>query len=400
MFSWPPLMSLNSPRFKNEEQLLLLSSRVEMQESELKTLRELACNTLNWEHLIEIASFHRVFPLLYHNIKKHIPNDIPDDICKRLKDMVVRNGTKNLFMLSRLLSILALLKEHGIQALSFKGPTLAEDVYGNVGFRVFGDLDLLISHRDLEKAVSLLREQGFRQDIDLAPAQYQKLVDKWHHAVLTKDGVMVELHWELTGRYFSRNVEIESLLPRIVEIEMARHKVQMLGPEDLLLFLCVHGCHHYWVHLDAVCCIAELVKKNKGLDWHLVWQLARQLGALKMVVLGLLLAREMLGLALPDKVEEKMAEYPKLKIVTGSIAGKMLSISQSSPLQMRYREYVIFHYDIMDNRLDWLRRCWRSLSNPTHSDWIWIRLPASLSVLYYILRPIRLVGKYSRKLFR
>jgi hypothetical protein len=390
----------NKQQFNQEEQLLLLCSRVEMQESELKKLRELSCNALNWEHLFEIASYHRVFPLLYHNIKKHIPNAIPDDVRNRLRDMVVRNGAKNLFMLSRLISILALLKEQGIQAVSFKGPTLAEDVYGNVGFRTFGDLDLLISRRDLEKAVSLFRTQGFYQDIDLDPAQYRKLVDKWHHAVLKKDGVMVELHWELTGRYFSRNVEIESLLPRVEEIEMAGHKIQMLGPEDLLLFLCVHGCHHYWVQLDSVCCIAELVKKKTNLDWDLVWQLARQLGALKMVVLGLLLAREMLGLVLPGKVEEKIAEYPRVKNISENIAGKMLSISESSPLRMNYWENVVFHYDIMDRRKDWLRCCLRSLSNPTHSDWLWIRLPASLSVLYYILRPLRLVGKYSRKLFR
>jgi hypothetical protein len=393
-------MSLNSLRFKKEEQLLLLCSRVEMQESDLKTLRELSCNALNWEHLFQLAVYHRVFPLLYHNIKKHIPNAILDDVRKRLKDMVVRNGAKNLFMLSRLISILALLKEHGIQALSFKGPILAEDIYGNVGFRVFGDLDLLISHRDLERAVSLLRTQGFCQDIDLTPAQYQKLVDKWHHAVLKKDGVMIELHWELTGRFFSRNVEIESLLPRLEEIEMAGHKIQMLGPEDLLLFLCVHGCHHYWAQLDSVCCIAELVKKKTKLDWDLVWQLARQLGASKMVVLGLLLASEMLGLVLPGKVEEKITEYPRVKNISENIAWEMLSVSESSSLQMSYLEYVVYHYEIMDNRFDWLRCCLRPLSNPTHSDWQWIRLPASLSVLYYILRPLRLVGKYSRKLFR
>jgi hypothetical protein len=142
------------------------------------------------------------------------------------------------------------------------------------------------------------------------------------------------------------------------------------------------------------------VKKKTNLDWDLVWQLARQLGALKMVVLGLLLAREMLGLVLPGKVEEKIAEYPRVKNISENIAGKMLSISESSPLRMNYWENVVFHYDIMDRRKDWLRCCLRSLSNPTHSDWLWIRLPASLSVLYYILRPLRLVGKYSRKLFR
>jgi hypothetical protein len=86
--------------------------------------------------------------------------------------------------------------------------------------------------------------------------------------------------------------------------------------------------------------------------------------------------------------------------IASGIAGKMLSTSESPQLQMSYRQYGMFHYDIMDNRLDWFRYCLKSLFNPTHSDWLWARLPASLSVFYYIFRPIRLVGKYSRNLFK
>jgi hypothetical protein len=390
----------NNRKMSREEYLLLLCSRVDIQESDLKFLLGMSYDQFDWQYLLEIAEYHRVFPLLYRNIKKYIPDKPPSEICNQLKDKVMRNGGKNLFLLSQLISILAFLKEHGVPVLTFKGPVLAEYYYGNIGFRTFNDLDLLISYSDLEKAVSLLREQGFRQDIDLSPAQYQKLVNKWHHAVLAKDGVIIELHWELMGRYFPRNVVIESLLPRIETIELAGYRMQTLGPEDLLLFLCVHGCRHHWVQLDAVCCIAEVVKKKNNLDWDLLWQLASQLGSLKMVLLGLLLARELRGLVLPDKVEEALIKHPKLQSIADRIAVKMFVISESPEMQMSYREYVFFHYAIMDKRCDWLRYCLKSLYNPTHSDWLWVRLPASLSAFYYLLRPYRLIEKYSRKLFR
>lgn len=392
-------MPANNHTYRKEENFLLLCSRLHLQGCDDDKIRNYSVTDLNWDRLIAIAEYHRVFPLLYGNIKKYIAT-VPPGVCNQLKTNVLQNGAKNLFLLSGLLSVLDLLKEHNIPVLTFKGPALAENIYGNIAFRTFNDLDLLISHRDLEKAVSLLREQGFCQDIDLTPEQYRKLVDKWHHAVLVKDGLIVELHWELMGRYFLRNVDIDSLLPRSEAIELAGQTVQTLGPEDLLLFLCVHGCRHHWMQMDAVCCVAEVVKKKDSLDWDLLWRLSRDQGASKMVVLGLLLAQDMLGLQLPKDVEKRLLNYPKLKYIAESIAKKMFAIAETPGKEMSYREYVVFHYHIMDNRLDWLRYCLKSLYNPTHSDWLWLQLPASLSIVYYLLRPLRLARKYGLKLFR
>lgn len=383
-----------------EKNLLLLCSRVEMRESEVRRLREIAASDLDWQYLLAMAHYHRVLPLLHHNVNTHVPHGPPADVRGRLREVVMQNGARNLFLRSWLIAIMALLKEQGIPVLAFKGPVLAEDIYGNIGYRTFSDLDFLISRRDVKKMVLRLRGLGFRQDIDLSPDQYEKLVDKFHHAVVIKDGVIVELHWELTGRYFFKKVGIDRLLPRAVEVEVAGHHLQTLGSEDLLVYLCVHGCRHHWPQVDAVCCVAELVKKKLHLDWDLVWQLAQQLGASKMLLLGLVLARDMLGLVLPARIEGRLAEHQKLRNMAKEIAEKMLSTAEASPMPMSYREYVVFHYCIMDSRLDWLRYCLKSLFNPTHSDWLWVRFPASLSVFYYILRPLRLLGKYSRNLLK
>jgi Uncharacterised nucleotidyltransferase len=386
-------------KMRNEERFLLLCSRVDIQESDVKLLREMASHGLDWQYLLRIAVFHRVFPLLYHNIIKTLPDDPPEHILRQLKEKVIQNGAKNLFLVSQLISLLNLLRENGVQALTFKGPVLAEDIFGNVGFRSFNDLDLLISHGDLKRAVSLLEGKGFCQDIDLSPEQYEKLVAKGHHATLLKDGVIVELHWELTGRYFRKEVDFDSLLPRAEQVVLAGGKASTLGAEDLLIYLCIHGCRHYWFQLDAVCCVAELVKKKVGLDWGLLFRRAQEFGALKMVGLGLLLTRQLLGLALPAEVE-MLPRYPKLEKSACDIAGRIFASTEFSESQMSFREYVTYHHGVMDRTSDWLSYCIRPLLNPTHSDWLWIRLPASLSLFYYVLRPLRLAGKYARKLFR
>ena len=46
-------------------------------------------------------------------------------------------------------------------------------------------------------------------------------------------------------------------------------------------------------------------------------------------------------------------------------------------------------------------RLWHKLwlaATPNESDWELMRLPASLSALYYVLRPFRLLRKYGRQL--
>ena len=391
--------SMQNSKLK-EKRILLLCAHVDMREAKIGDLQEISHRDLDWEYLIELALFHRVFPLLYKNIKKHIPETLPDNALKQLKNICMQNGARNLFLVSNLFSVLELFEKHNIPALSFKGPALTENIYGNVTLRSFSDLDILISRTDLNKAVLVLQEQGFHPDINLDPKQFLKLADKGHHAVLIKDSVVVELHWELTGRYFSKNITIESVSPRMETIPLTGKSLTTLGAEDLLIYLCIHGCRHHWIQLDAVCCIAELINKKTTLDWELIYQLAEKQGALKMTLLGLLLAQKLLDLVLPIKVEKKINRYQKLDSIAYQITEKMFFPPEESQQLMNYREYVLFHYAIMDKRIDWLAYCIKPLLNTTHSDWQWVRLPASLSFLYYILRPLRLISTYSNKLFR
>jgi hypothetical protein len=365
-----------------------------MTDEEAAELRGVVGGDCDWAGIVERSRYHRVFPLLYANLKKHLPERVPADILERLKGQVVQNGMRNLSLLGRLIAVVALLRQNGVEALAFKGPILAETVYGNIGLRTFGDLDLLISRHDLAKVISLLLTQGFRLDIDLSEAQYHKLAERNHHAVMIKDGVPVELHWELSGRYFHKNVYLEALHGRAEEVDLSGHRMMTLGGEDLLIYLCLHGCRHHWEQLDAVCCVAELVKKRADFDWDVAWRLAREMGAEKMVVLGLMLAERMLGLRLPEEVRGRLAGHPGLAKMAGEVAGAMTARDGAASGRMSYWQFCAFHYRIMDRHWDWVLYCSKPLWNPTHSDWLFLKLPAPLAGLYFVLRPLRLLRKY------
>jgi hypothetical protein len=257
---------------------------------------------LDWEYVLRLASSNKVFPLLYKNIKLHCSESIPACTLKQLKKICIKNSARNLSHLVTLFCVVELFKKNDVEILVFKGPVLAESVFGDINLRSFGDLDILLPRKDLRKAILLLINEGFSTDIDLSLAQYEKLVAKGHHAVLVRGNAIVELHWELSGRYFTKAVDFEAVAGRTTISYVKQVPVISLGAEDLLVYLCIHGCRHAWVQLDMVCCVNELVYHTPQLDWELTFKLAKDQGAMNMLTLDLLLASRILDLKLPSPI--------------------------------------------------------------------------------------------------
>ncbi len=54
-----------------------------------------------------------------------------------------------------------LLKENGINAVTYKGPVLASQAYGNIGLREFGDIDIFINKKDALKVKKIMIYKGY-----------------------------------------------------------------------------------------------------------------------------------------------------------------------------------------------------------------------------------------------
>jgi hypothetical protein len=394
---------INFNTFKKDEIsleyiFLLLCINLNQPENSSQIFASFAENQLNWSKIIDLAIYHKILPLLFINVKKHFLNKIPYNILQQLKRKQRQTGIRNLFLTGKLLSILHNFEKHNINAIPIKGPTLTKEIYGDISLRQFNDLDILIAPQSLEKAVKILFDLGYSPDIDLKLAQLVKLAQKGHHLTLYKENTLIELHWELTGRYFSKKITLESVWPEKVTTIFAEQEINSIKSEDLLIYLCIHGCRHHWHQLDAICCVAQYIKIKPNLNWEVIQQKSRNQGSTRMVALGLLLSTELLGIKLPEPAAKIINCHTQLKKTYSFILNRLFTEEINSPPPFTFIEFIIFHKEIMDRRSDWLQYCIRPLFNPTHSDWLWIRLPASLSVFYYFLRPLRLFIKRIRKL--
>ena len=63
----------------------------------------------------------------------------------------------------------------------------------------------------------------------------------------------VELHWDIMPEDFPFHSDLKGIWKRCGSLSFGGANVTTLSPEDLLLFLCVHGSRHLWLRLQWLC---------------------------------------------------------------------------------------------------------------------------------------------------
>ncbi|MBD2387131.1 nucleotidyltransferase domain-containing protein [Cylindrospermum sp. FACHB-282] len=391
-FIQPPT---KTPAATNPEiELLLCCARTHITTETAESIKTLVQQNINWNYLIETASRHGVIPLLYQSLNTTCSDRVTDNIAQ-LKNFFHSNAVRNLFLTQELLKLLELFQEHEIPAIPFKGPVLAATAYGNLALRQFGDLDILVHEHDVLKVKNLLVSRGYSSWSVKEADEIRHLQTEGEHLFNRKDCmVAVDLHWRLTRRHLCFPLDSQSLWERLEPLSLTGIVVPNLNFEDLLLFLCVHGTHHGWERLGWICDIAQLVTLYQESDWNSVLSKSRTLGSERILLLGLFLAHDLLGTALPSAISQRVLADPMVTSLAKQVReGLFCETVNSSSISGNSFFYIQARERIQDRVKYFL------LSTvPNARDWSFLQLPRSLSFLYYLIRPIRLVSKYGKRL--
>jgi hypothetical protein len=387
----------NSVSLRPEAELLLCCARTRMDSEKAVRIRVLLQHDMDWEYLFRTASEHGIAPLLYRHLNAACPESVPKEVLDQVRDHFNNNSRRNLFLSKELLNLLNLFETHQIPAIPFKGPVLAASVYGNLTLREFSDLDLIIHKQHVARTRELLVSHGYRPQFDLTDGQEAAFVRSYPAQCFERDDgkVFVDLHWVMTSRDFGFPLEPERLWERLEPISLAGKEVLTLSPENLLLFLCVHGGKHGWERLGWICDIAELIRIRRAMDWRTVMDQARTLKSERMLFLGLYLASGLLGAPLPEEVRARVHSDPAVKSLATQVGERLFGevlpgVFESWRFQVRIR----------DRLWDGCRYCFGLVMTPTGLELTLIPLPAVLFPLYYVLRPIRLVLKHGGKIIK
>ena len=259
---------------------------------------------VDWTKLLDASILHGLAPLVYKSLESCDVEGVPKDVLEGLRDHFRKNVLWSLARTRELLELLDLFTRNGIQAIPYKGPVLASMAYGDLSMRQFDDLDIFVPEGNVKRAKGLLLGLGYRADFLLAGRQenvYLKSKDEYGFYNDSKK-FLVEIHWKIVPRYLSIPLDTEELLGRLKPVSFNNREVMTFCGEDLLLILCIHGGKHGWCRLGWICDVAKVIRAKREINWERILVRARKLKLERMVLLGLLLAKELAGTDLPEMI--------------------------------------------------------------------------------------------------
>lgn len=232
---------------------------------------------------------------------------------------------------AQLARVLGALSRADIPAIVVKGAALGV-FYPDPALRLYGDIDIMIAREKLDLAEQTLYAQGYRcitskgwwQDRihHLSPmasesgALHVELhwLDHIHHLppMASESGaLLVELHWQLDYEEEKGRLPAEDLWARVVPWTVRGQPALRLDPIDETLYLCRHAVVQHKVR-GAFRSLFDLnqVTGSWGLaEWRALCWRAQHYGLERPIYLMLVLAEELLGLAVPEEVLSELKPF-------------------------------------------------------------------------------------------
>ncbi|MCO6509275.1 MAG: nucleotidyltransferase family protein [Aridibacter famidurans] len=388
-----------------EKSLILSCSQTELQQKDRRRIDSILEQPLDWTLVKRVAGRNGLLPLVAHTLSQSYFGALPTEEAEFLNGYLTVHTASNLRLTCRMIEVVDAFENEGIDVLPFKGPSLAVQLYGNLAFRDFIDLDMLVKPRDFEQSVKILLSMGYTLLADQVEGKgHLKVRGRKDVSLVSPEGdYRVELHWKLSGSHFALPYEIDELWHRMGKVEIGGKSINALGRNDLMVYLCLHGSRHQWEKFAWVTDVNEFIRHfdRAGSDWELVRKHAVEARCERILDLGLFLTGYFYG----TKPGSRPALDTKTRKVFERIALEIEKTDFGENFQSTdLADWYLYHLSLKENAADRLRlhfhywlRYVRLIMRPGDLDKATFRLPSFLYPLYYLLRPVRLLLSYSRK---
>ena len=370
-------LSRRPPGFDPEFELLLESCGAGQLD-----ITSLLTPDLDWERILQSAEHHRLVPALHSALagKTEVPS--------ALRARAHKHAWRVLHFTVELKRVARFFEQRGIEFLAHKGPALAQLLYRNPAMRQFGDLDIIVRSRDFGRTKDALIELGYDPGLHLSPRHEQALLRSGYERSfgLNSERNLLELQWQIVPRFYSININIDALFNRSIQINLDGVSLQTIGPEDLLLVLCVHAAKHEWAQLGMLRDIAALAKFDLNWDWIIAE--SRRLGILKILQVSLLAGRQLFKVSL--RMQLPSATSGPAEIAAGVIA-RLRDNYEPDTESIRYFRAQLH---TRERWRDQARFLWRLATTPSVQEWQAVQIADRYFGAYHGIRIVRLMKRF------
>jgi hypothetical protein len=349
----------------------------------------------DWDYFLSLAERQGLLPLAYRRLRdSSFHSHVPSAQLNRLREKYTQNAARCLFLTNELCRVLTSFEGAGVEAIPYKGPALSVAAYADASLRQFADLDVLVRPCDVKRATETLVRLGFAPHFKLKNAREEATFLRLSYVQLfqrEEDDVAIELHWSVAPRFFNFPLRVERLWEHDGRLSLGGRQVRAIAPEMLVLLLCVHGNKDNWLRLEWVASIDALISRHRDFDWSRLLSEAKSHSALRVLLVGLSLANDLLDTMLPDEFMRLIEATPALVMLRETAKRAMFAEEARG---QTLAEQLRFHTRSKDGVRDRLAYCARFALTTTPVDWGSRDLPASLSFVHAFARPFRLARKY------
>ncbi len=347
---------------------------------------------VDWPRLLLLAEEHGVIGQLAACLNDRSAFAAPAEIKQTLVERQRAQNFQTLRLTAELFRALDLFSAHGIPALVIKGPVLAAQAYSDPSMRSYGDLDLLVRQRDVRCATELMAASGYQAAVSLSAIDAGKIPGQY--LFLKPDSkLLVELHNDLTLRYFPRPLPIEDFFARQIRVRLDAHEVPAPCVEDEVVLICIHGAKHFWERLTWIADVAGLVSRQTSMNWERAAWSARAVQAEHLLHTGLQLAADVLYAELPEEVSSRVRKDSVALKLAGRVLHWLPAAGYAPPGLF---ERAAFRLRMRGSFLAAPAYLLKLSLSPTEEDWQSGGKVGNNRFFDALRRPFRLARKYGR----
>jgi hypothetical protein len=353
---------------------------------------------LEWHYFLSLVQHHRVTSQVTEALSGDCPEAVPARVQEELHARRRAHSRRALALTSELIHLAELFRHEEVEFMPFKGPLLSLLLYGDVAYRTYADLDVLVFAKDIEKAERILSECGYRPSAKAAPLEGSRLhlFRKCNNQLAffkpradtgkRKGNYKLEIHWRLLARCWGgEEWKSPGIFERAQTMRMGGQELRTLDDCDLLRFLCVHGAIHAWRRLFWLYDSSEIFRRMSEEDWNAALDSARQHETQRQLVLAAKLSHYLLETAVPEAVLDAFYRDSASTLLWNHVMDTLVcGVETRPPVPHRIRRFVYLEV-LTAGTAGSVNHFVRVSNAPV--DWQTLRLPEWLYFLYYPLRP-------------
>lgn len=351
----------------------------------------------DWDSFAEAARRHQLDGFALDRLVD-LPG-VPDSLKARWTREAKNRAILNLGQGKATKDLQAMLQDTGVENLILKGLPLTHELYGSLGIKRSGDIDILVAEKHAWTAIQALAKADFMPIVGdgiLTERQAAVMVRHYKEVTLRNGaGIVVDLHWRL--------VDGDGMFTRFDPFANARRiglanlgKMLVLGEADGLAYLCAHGAMSDWSRLKWLSDVNAMLAEKSDAQIIALHTHAETLGAGVCMLQALGLRSLVWDRPMPGVLQDKLdgvahadfLSFPVTRMVEPYRLDSSVKVLKRIIRQARVRGAL---YQDKVKAAAELRHHLRALP-----DVLAAPLPRSLDWLYMPLRPIMWLGRKLR----